>query len=160
MKINMMIQTPKIQEESNVVRIGRVLGSTHGGRLLISAVILTVFAGLAQEMWRNPELSAIVLSAGLAVYGLQLAWRFLPIPEPIHEWWSRTNKAAVGCSAWQYRYLLWIGLVVAVETALRPEAANGKRLNLAAQMVPGILILVGIAGDVLGFRFVRRTTRT
>ena len=149
-----MNEKQNVCNDERFEEIGRWLGRSRFGRLLISVGIIAAFSRLAYGAWHDPEFSATLLSVGFLVYGLQLAWRVLPIPGATRTRWVQEKQNAERCPASYYRNCLWIGLGSAIGQFLQTDSA--KPIIYSDYLIPVVLMLVGVVSHVLVRRFIRK----
>jgi hypothetical protein len=135
------------------VEVGRFLGGSRIGRFIVSVAIAALFFGLAYTAWHARDLTAIVLSVGLIVYGLQVAWRVLPISSTTRTRWVREQQIVEKCPASNYRLFLWVGLCNGVLDLWRADFT--KPIDYYIFIFPGIFIAIGTVSYICCHRFLR-----
>ena len=146
-------ESSNAERDSAFARLGRSLGSTRRGQLVAAVAVATLFCGLAYYAWRHPDLSGIALSIGLFVYGLDKAWRLLPISAATRARWSRERQLAEEHPAGHYRIFFWTGVLMLVSDFSRN--GFGAPFDFARLIFPGIAIVVGSVSYLVWWRFLR-----
>jgi hypothetical protein len=86
--------------ESDLVRLGRRLGRSRSGRAFVAFLAMGFFFALAYASWHQRDLVVMAVTAGLAYFGLRVAWRTLPVPASTRAHWAKERQLAEGCSYW------------------------------------------------------------
>lgn len=146
------MKTSSANDGTFTFEFGRALGRSRGGRYVLTLGVAAFFGGLAFAAWRFPKWAATTLSLGLLIYGLQQAWRFLPIPDATRERWAREERIAEQCPAHPLRGFLWGSLGVAAVAIFRTDAA--QFLDPSTWIIPAVFLGVGLVGHFLCQRFV------
>src|SRR5947209_5368515 len=128
-------------DESVLVEVGRSLGRSRSGQLFVAFAAAALFCGLAYVAWHAPALASIVLTVGLLGYGLQLAWRLLPIPCATRERWARERQIAKRCPACAMRWMFWAGIGVGVYTFWRFHVT--KLIYYSDLILPAGFVILG-----------------
>ena len=144
--------------ESRFVKVGRFLGRSSAGRLLLAVGTAALFCGAAYTAWHERELAAWCVAAWLVAYGLKLAWDLLPISEATRTRWADQSKMAQGCPAGKYRSLLWFGIVFAFVQWL--GLGGNKSHGWFLYIFPGVLVVVGLVSHILCRRYVNHERKT
>ncbi len=139
--------------ESAFVRVGRSLGRSRSAQLFVAFAVAALFCGLAAVAWHARDLAATVLTVGLLVYGVRLAWRLLPISRATRERWARERQIAERCPAYQWRGLLWAGIGIGIANFWPSDST--KPVNDLELLVPGVLVVAGSISYLLCQRFLR-----
>ena len=139
--------------ESVFVEVGRSLGRSRSGQLFVAFAVAALFCGLAYVAWHARDLASTVLTIGLLVYGLQLAWRLLPIPRATRDRWVREQQIAERCPACQWRGLLWAGIGIGIASFWRSDST--KPFDYFELLVPGVFVIVGSISYLFCQRFFR-----
>jgi hypothetical protein len=134
--------------------VSRFLGGTRNGRFVAAGAIAILFSGLAYIAAHARDLAATVLTAGLLVYGLRLAWRMVPFSSEWHVQRLREQRIAEQCRAAPFRGWLWVGLGTAVATYWRSEATSND--DCFAYAASAFLLLVGVISHLLCRRAIRK----
>ncbi len=148
-----MNENQRSSNEGVFVEVGRSLGHSRSGRLFVAFAVAALFCGLAAVAWHARDLAATVLTVGLLVYGVQLAWRLLPISRVTRERWVRERQIADRCPACQWRGLLWAGIGIGIANFCPSNPT--KPVGYLELLVPGVLVVAGSISYLLCQRFLR-----
>lgn len=149
-----MMDTPTAREGTFTFEFGRTLGRSRVGRYVLAFGVVALFGGLAIAAGRLPKLAATILSAGLLMYGLQRAWRLLPIPDATRERWAREERIAEQCPAHPLRGFLWMSLAFAAKDLFITDATHPP--DPSTGILLSVFMGVGLVGHFLCQRFVRK----
>jgi hypothetical protein len=133
--------------------LGRALGRSRMGRILAAAVVVVFFGALAYAAWRWRDFSSAAVAAALTYYGLETAWRILPIRESARARWSARGEAAERCWPCRLRLLFWYGLLMAIIQFWQRRPGDSFD---PSNFVPAcVLVVTGLLGYLLCCRMVR-----
>jgi hypothetical protein len=133
---------------------GRKLGRSRSGQFLVAFLVAGLFIFLGWLALQEPYFSSLVLAALAVGYGLDRAWRILPISPATRARWVEDEKIAQHSRAFHYRFLApyavaSIGFHFLPGFSTRPWAPGEYAFH-------GFCFLVGALCQLLCRRFVRQ----
>jgi len=153
-----MNESQNNNNESLFARLGRNLGQSRTGQFFVAITVATFALALSYVSWIYRDLAAVILAISLALYGLRVAWRILPIPASTRARWARERQIAQGCPVGRrYPFFLGYGIGLLISKLLHHKI----NANLAPFdfVFPCFLIAIGSIQYLVVRRYIRNVDK-